>query len=292
MIVEETRRLAAIAQALWDAEQSGIATAPLTAHSDPLDIRDAYTIQRINLARRFARGEQTIGHKVGLSSRAMQMQLGIDAPDFGVLTDAMAIPSQGGLDLDQLIAPRIEAEIAFRLSRAFPGWSRPSVGELASAISDVSLALEIIDSRVRNWETTLIDTVADNAACARIVVGPARRAKPAVLDELPGTRLTLMQDGIPVGEGLGSAALGDPRVALHWLAQALQTFGEGFHKGDVILTGAVHASVPLDCASTWSVVADDFDSVSLTTYRGAVVPTLRRAGTSSHQNVGAPNCDL
>jgi 2-keto-4-pentenoate hydratase len=253
--------LTRIAADLWDAESDRTAIAPITTPS--LELADAYEIQRVNIGRRVASGQRRVGHKVGLTSEAMQKQLGVDQPDFGVITDAMVIPSGGELALGELIAPRIEAEFAFVIGHALS--SRPDYDELKASVSGIAVALEIIDSRIANWKIGLLDTVADNASSARIAVGPAREATPELFDAIVGGILTLQVDGDVASSGPGSAVLGDPLRGVAWLSDALADFGEGFDVGDVILAGAVHASVPLTGGRTWSATAAGFEPVSIRT---------------------------
>ncbi|WP_157555695.1 2-keto-4-pentenoate hydratase [Microbacterium hominis] len=202
-----------------------------------------------------------MGHKVGLTSLAMQRQLGVDQPDFGVITDRMVIPNGGSIDVEDLIAPRLEAEFAFRFASDLP--ATPTLDELTAGLGGVAVAIEIIDSRVADWRITLVDTVADNASSARIVYGDFEPASEATIAALPSTVITLVQDGQDVASGPGSAVLGDPLTSLHWLASAIGEYGDRFRAGDVVLAGAVAAAVPLTPGSTWEATAEGFRPVSL-----------------------------
>jgi 2-keto-4-pentenoate hydratase len=265
MPTQDLNRLTFLADQLWFAEQDRTPIDPLGSRGVPLSPDDAYAVQRMNVRRRIDAGERPVGHKVGLTSQAMQDQLGVDSPDFGIITDAMIIASGGELDLGALIAPRIEAEFAFIFNRRLRGTTKPSLEDLRGAIEGVALALEIIDSRIIDWKIGLSDTVADNASSARIVVGPVRPASPDLFGELIDTQLSLAQDDNELAAGPGSAVLGDPLNALLWLSDALFSFGEGFEKGDVVLAGAVHASVPLAPGCTFSARAEGFSPVSVGT---------------------------
>lgn len=226
-----------------------------------LTLLEAYDVQRINLARRVAEGEHPVGHKVGLTSKAMQDQLGVDQPDYGVITDAMVIVDGGVLELQELVAPRVEAEFAFRIGHSLP--ANPTVEELGHAIDGVSLALEIIDSRVADWKITLADTVADNASSARIVYGAFAPANRGLLRDLPATTITLRRDAEAVSSGPGSAVLGDPLMSLHWLATAIGAHGDHFSAGDIVLAGAVAAAAPLEGSATWEAHATGLAAVTL-----------------------------
>ena len=253
--------LTELADALARAEEQRVAIDPVTASLSVLSTDDAYAIQRINIDRRLAAGEVAIGHKIGLTSLAMQQQLGVDQPDFGVVTDRMVIPNGGVIDSGALIAPRIEAEFAFRFSRDVNADDGPQM--LESAIDGIAISLEIIDSRIRDWRITLADTVADNASSARIVCAEFQRVDPVRLAHLPDTIITLFQDGAPVAEGPGSAVLGNPLTSLRWLLRSIGQYGQGFHAGDVVLAGAVAAAVPLIPGTIWEAHADGFPPVRL-----------------------------
>lgn len=255
------RVLRETADALHDAEVTRIAMAPPTSSHVALTLDDAYEVQRINVRRRLDAGERIIGRKIGLTSEAMQRQLGVDQPDFGVITDAMVVPEGSAFSVNALIAPRVEAEFAFRIGSALP--PSPTIDELIAAVDGVALALEIIDSRIADWRIGLRDTVADNASSARIVHGEFLRPA-GLLTALPTTEIHLERDGVIVATGPGSAVLGDPLVSLHWLARAIGTYGDVFEAGQVVLAGAVAAAVPLDAGRTWTARAEGFPSTTFT----------------------------
>lgn len=253
----------ALAEALRRAEEDRNPLAPLSVTRAGLTVESAYRVQRHNIARRLADGERRIGHKVGLTSRAMQEQLGVDQPDFGVLTDRMVIDDGGIFDLRTLIAARIEPEFAFRIGEDLP--PAPGLAQLGAAIDGVAVALEIIDSRIADWRIGLVDTVADNASSARVVWGEFTPIDDDVLADLPRREITLRHRGAVVGSGSGSAVLGDPLISLHWLASAIGAFGEGFRAGDRVLAGAVCAAVPLDRAGgQWEAGAPGLAPVRVT----------------------------
>ncbi|GAA5036094.1 2-keto-4-pentenoate hydratase [Microbacterium fluvii] len=252
--------LVALADALNAAEETGSPVPPPSAGRE-LTLDEAYTVQRVNIARRLDAGERIVGRKIGLTSLAMQRQLGVDQPDFGVVTDAMVIPDGGELDARMLIAPRAEAEFAFRIGRDLP--PLPSADELWDAIDGVALSIEIIDSRVADWKISLVDTVADNASSARIVYGEILPATPELLASLPAQVISMTRNGDEVAAGPGSAVLGDPLVALQWLARAIGGFGDAFAAGDIVLAGAVAAAVPLAAGDVFAATAAGFAPVSV-----------------------------
>jgi 2-keto-4-pentenoate hydratase len=252
-----------VADALWRAEASTDAIAPPSQNHPGLSVADAYRIQRINLDRRIAAGESRVAHKIGLTSQAIQKQLGVDQPDFGSITDAMMIDNGGSLDVGALIAPRVEAEFAFRMGAALP--PSPTRAQLLAAIDGVAVALEVIDSRVADWKITLVDTVSDNASSARMLHGAFREATPELLESLPELVIELRQDDAPQVSGPGSAVLGDPIESLLWLARAIGDFGDSFSEGDVVIAGAVAAAIPLVGGVSFSATCPGFDAAILHT---------------------------
>lgn len=235
------------ATALLAAERDRVAVAPLTERRPGLALDDAYLVQAAALARRIAGGARVIGHKAGVTSKAMQEQMGVDEPDSGVLLDTMVLPNGSSLIRSELMQPRVEAEIAFRLGRDLAG---PDIDLEAarSAVAGVFLALEVIDTRFTGWQITVADSIADNASCARVVTGPMVPFDPDV--DLAAESLVVSVDGTAVATGEGRAVLGDPFRALVWLAHRLARFGAGLKAGDLVLAGAVHASLPLEAVST------------------------------------------
>ncbi len=159
-----------LADELWEADRTAAPIAPLTERYPDLVLADAYAIQTINIDRRVAEGQRVIGRKVGLTSKPMQQLLGVDEPDFGVLTDAMFVEDGDEVDLTALVQPRVEAEMAFVMDRDLAG---PGVttGTALAAIAGVLPAVEIVDSRVADWKIKLVDTVADNASSGLMVMG-------------------------------------------------------------------------------------------------------------------------
>ena len=206
-----------------------------------MTLNDAYQVQWHGAALRVDRGARVIGHKVGLTSEAMQRQVGIDEPDSGILLDTMAVANGGRLLRQELRAPRVEAEIAFVLGDDLSE-PCPSDAGVRAAVSGVCVALEVIDSRFDLDGITLADSVADNAGCARFVLGDV---VPVDGLDLPNEEVAICVAGQTVDCGRGREILGDPIRSVLWLARRLAGFGAGLTAGDVVLAGAVHASIPL-----------------------------------------------
>ncbi len=254
MVDTEPQRIAArheLADALDRAEATGTPIPPLTESLPDLSIADAYAIQAINVARRVDGGRRIVGRKVGLTSTAMQRQLGVDSPDFGALLDDMIVADGDAVDVGTLIAPKVEAEIAFVMGDDLIG---PGVDVSAAlrAIEGVLPAIEIIDSRVADWKIGLVDTIADNASSARCVLG-GRMLPPSALD-LRLCGMALRVDGRLAATGAGAAVLGNPARCVAWLANTLGEHGDGLRAGDIVLAGALHAAAPVVAGS--SVVAE------------------------------------
>lgn len=253
-----------LADALVAAETSRQPIDALTASRPELTVEDAYAIQQVNTARKLAAGRHIVGRKVGLTSLAMQQQLGVDQPDYGVITDDMLVQAPATVDVSTLISPRVEGEFAFRVGRDVPA-GKYTVQQLREIVDEVYVSMEIIDSRIAQWKIKLADTIADNASSARLVVGKGAVATPELFDALPETLLTLQRNGEVIASGAGREVLGDPILGALWVINRLGELGEDVRAGEIILAGAVHASVPLESGVTWSVSAPGFDSASITT---------------------------
>ncbi|MER6520220.1 fumarylacetoacetate hydrolase family protein [Streptomyces sp. NPDC001553] len=244
---------------LHKAELDRLPSALLSCRRPGVALDEAYLVQWVGAAQRVRQGAQVIGHKVGLTSEAMQAQFGIDQPDSGLLLDRMVVTKGHNLPVGDLLAPRVEGEIAFRLAADVRG---EDVGEeeVRDAVGECLLALEVIDSRYGVEGLTLVDSVADNAACARIVLG---RALSGVPEDLADELLTLTVDGTIAASGYGRAVLGDPVRSLLWLVRRLHSFGAGLRAGDVVLAGAVHASLPLRPGQTVALSSPRFPEAVL-----------------------------
>ena len=232
--------VAEMADELWQAERARAPIAPLTDTHAGLGIAEGYAIQAHNVARRVAGGATVRGRKLGLTSRRTQQLLGVDEPTFGVLTDDMLVDDDAELSPAELVAPRVEAELAFVLDADLVG---PDVTteDALRAIGGVLPALEVVDSRVAQWRSRIADTVADNAGAARVVLGGAT---PVAGLDLRLLGVLLSRNGNAIDSGAGAAALGHPAACLAWLANTLAGFDEGLHRGDVVLAGALTRMVP------------------------------------------------
>ncbi|MGY1608378.1 2-keto-4-pentenoate hydratase [Geodermatophilus sp. SYSU D00700] len=212
---------------------------PSTVHPG-LAPEDAYAVAAVGIGRRRAAGARLLGHKIGLTSAAMQRMLGVDEPDYGALLDDMLVPDGGSAAPARWCQPRIEPEVAFRLGARLAG---PGLGvdDVLAATEAVAPALEIIDSRVADWRITWWDTVADNASSAAFVVGPWTPTTAA--GDLAALDVALAVDGEVVEHGSSAAVLGHPATAVAWLAEALAGHGAALEAGAVVLSGSCTRAV-------------------------------------------------
>ena len=221
---------------LREAEESRIACNPVRDLIGPTDIDAAYAVQAHNITLGLEAGRRIVGRKVGLTAKVVQAQLGVDQPDLGVLFADMSVNDDEPVALDQLIAPRAEAEVAFVLeSDLFHHVI--TAADVMRATAFVVPAIEIVDSRVTNWDITIADTVADNASSARFVLGTT----PKLLREVDVRCVTMsmMLGDEAVSSGTGAACLGNPVNAVVWLANELSRRGDPLRAGDVVLSGAL-----------------------------------------------------
>jgi 2-keto-4-pentenoate hydratase len=232
----------------------------------PSDIATAYDVQQIVTANRLAGGVTVIGRKIGLTSKAIQQQVGVDQPDFGYLFSDMGVSDGGSTPMSTLLQPRVEAEIAFVLGSDLAGEITDEA--VRAAIDHAVMSLEIVDSRVANWDIALADTVADNASSGTYVLGSRKLS----LDEFE-PRETLMEmqiDGELVSTGNGAECLDDPLAAVAWLARTAQDFGEPLRAGQLILSGALGPMVPVTAGNQVVATLTTTDGAPL----GAVTTTF------------------
>jgi 2-keto-4-pentenoate hydratase len=221
---------------------------------------DAYLVQSAWVAQRIAAGAHVVGRKIGLTNPAVQSQLGVDSPDFGVLLDEMAVPDAGCADIGRLLQPRIEAEVAFVLAHDLD-LAAPTDVDVVAATAYVVAALEIVDSRIAGWDITLLDTVADNASAGLFVLGSTSRA----LDlDLAGCAMTMSRGGDVVSTGLGRDCLGSPVRAVAWLASTAHALGAPLRAGDIVLSGALGPVIDVRPGDTFAAEVAGVGGVSVT----------------------------
>lgn len=231
----------AVARRLRDA-YSGTVVQPLRDALEPTDAAGAYAVQTINTRFWEMQGRRIVGRKAGLTAKAVQEQLGVDQPDFGVLFDDMRVADGGRLDPARTIQPKAEAEIAFILGADLPD-ADTTAEQVAAAVASVHAAIEIVDSRIADWKITFADTVADNGSSAFFVL--AEEGLPLAGLDLEGAAMEMSVNGAIASTGVGAAALGNPLNAAAWLARTLAARGEPLKAGDILLAGALGPMVAL-----------------------------------------------
>jgi 2-keto-4-pentenoate hydratase len=233
MMPPEDRQAAA--NLLIEAEETRVATGPLIDHFPSIEVEDAYEIQLLQIRKKLAAGRLVRGHKVGLSSPAMQRMMGVNEPDYGHLLDDMFVFENTSIDISALLQPRAEFELAFVLREALPA-PGCTVADVLRNTAYVAPSIEIIDSRIRDWKISLCDTIADNASSARVVLGG--HAKPIAGLDLKLIAAIATKNGEIVETGATGAVLGNPAIAVAWLANKVQQFGVTLEAGHVVLPGS------------------------------------------------------
>lgn len=228
--------LQAAAAALRDAAASRTPIAPLRDMYPAFTLEDAYAVQRLNVEHAVAHGARIVGRKIGLTSRAVQTQLGVAEPDFGTLTADMAFGDSEEIPWARLLQPKAEAEIALVLERDL-AHERHTVADVIGATAYALPALEVVGSRIEKWNIRIVDTVADNASSSVFVLGGTPRKLGEFDARMCG--MVIERRGEPVSVGAGAACLGHPLTAATWLANVMARLGTPLRAGDIVLTGAL-----------------------------------------------------
>ena len=242
--------------------------------SDDLD--GAYAVQSAWVADQLAAGARVIGRKIGLSNPVVQAQFGVDRPDFGVLLDTMVCAERTPVDSARTLQPKIEAEIAFVLAADLDG---DVIGraEVAAATAYVVAALEIVDSRIADWDISIVDTIADNASSGLFVLGDQKRGLGRL--DLADCAMTMRRAGAGGGKGgaggdvvstgTGSAVLGHPLASVAWLAATVRDLGRPLRAGEVVLSGSLGPMVPVAPGDVFRADISGLGQVSATFTDGA-----------------------
>ncbi|WSQ12839.1 fumarylacetoacetate hydrolase family protein [Streptomyces sp. NBC_01231] len=257
MSAEET---AARARALHRARAERVPVAPFTDADPALDMDDGYAVQRELVRLLVADGDRVVGYKAGLTSAAMQEMFGVGTPDYGPVLASTVYADGATVPHDAFIAPKVEAEIVFRLGAPLAG-PGVTVEQARGAVAEVMAGLEIVDSRIEGWRIRLADTIADLASNGAVAL-----ARPGVHGADCDPRLTGMvfsRNGEIVATGAGAAALGDPVAVVAWLANVLGERGVSLDAGHLIMTGALHAAVPMEPGDTFVAEFDRLGSLTL-----------------------------
>lgn len=259
-----------LARMLREASTSGRPCPPLrdsaTGLGLPLIPEHAYAIQRINRDHRIRSGDRVVGRKIGLTSPAVQKQLGVDQPDFGALWASTAHADGATIPMSGLIQPKVEAEVALVIGRDIDA-PDATAADLIRATEFALAALEIVDSRIVDWKIALFDTIADNASAAAFVLG----ADPVRLCDLKlrEARMSMTRNGAEASTGIGSACLGHPLNAAAWLARTLARIGDPLRAGDIVLTGALGPMVTAQPGDSFEARIEGLGAVSIRFDAGA-----------------------
>jgi 2-keto-4-pentenoate hydratase len=260
--VTDGEALRGLGRALFDARRLRTPIPPLSETNPELTAADAYAIQQTYAELILAdEGGAVVGYKLGLTSKPMQQLLGVDQPDYGPVLSSMVFEDGAALATDALIQPKAEAEIALVLERPLrgPGVSR---ADAAIAIRGARGAIEVVDSRILDWRIGLIDTIADLASSAAIVLGPLTVAPDGWEPRLTG--MVVAKNGQTQATGAGAAAMGDPIATVAWLANTLAPFDVTLEAGHFVMTGALHAAFPV---VPGDIVTAEFDRLGAVTVR-------------------------
>lgn len=260
-LTHETTTIRSAARRLLEASATGTPSEPVRDLIGATDIRAAYAVQQEVNAARMATGARVVGRKIGLTSKAVQEQLGVDQPDLGVLFADMEYDAAVPVPLDRLLQPRVEAEIAFVLG-ADLGEGDLDLDQVTDAVHHAVAAIEICDSRVADWDIRFSDTVADNASAGGFVLGrervPLERFVPR------DAVMTMTVTGQADSAGTGADCLGDPLLALQWLARTARDLGEPLRAGQVVLSGALGPMRPAAPGARVDVTITGLGSLSIT----------------------------
>ena len=236
------KTIRSVADSLFEAEKTGQAIAPVRELLPENDVGAAYRVQEVNTKRALAAGRRLVGRKIGLTAVAVQKQLGVDQPDYGMLFADMALADGEEVAHGKLIKPRVEAEVAFILGRDLDQ-EQPTVADVILATEYCVPAIEIVDSRIAEWKIKIVDTVADNASAAMFVLGC--EPKPLRKLDLRLCGMVMECKGEPISVGAGAACLGNPVVAVLWLARTMARVGRPLKAGDIVMSGALGPMTPV-----------------------------------------------
>lgn len=260
--VNQISSISLAAERLWNAEQDKKVCNPIREFIEASDIESAYEIQKIITQKKIEQGEKICGYKVGLTSLAVQKQLGVDQPDFGVLWQSKEINNHGSVKINELMQPKAEAEIAFILSRDIHELPIDHTDFLKKYVSHIAPSIELVGSRISNWDIRIADTVADNASASHFILG--NPLEDLANFDFVGCKMQLKKNNEIASEGIGAACMGNPIDAALWLIQTLLNSGTIIEKGSVILSGALGPMVPCEVGDNFEAQIEGLSNVSFT----------------------------
>jgi 2-oxo-hept-3-ene-1,7-dioate hydratase len=248
--------ITSLANELFHAEASRVQIEQFSKRFPAMTMDDAYAVQQAWVAQKIAAGHKAVGHKIGLTSRAMQLAAQITEPDSGTLLEHMMMRSGEHFSMSRFIVPMVEVELAFVLRRDIDG-ERTSLEDVLDATDYITPALEIIDARIERLDRItkvprkVVDTISDNAANAAVIVGEIRKASTAL--DLPWVGAAMTKNGAVEETGLASGVLGHPAMGIVWLARRLAKYGQRLRAGDFVLSGSFTRPVPMAIGDVFSV---------------------------------------
>jgi len=255
--LEELEQLAI---ALQKAELTKTAIRPLRDAIGITAIDKAYQIQHINTQARIKAGAKLVGKKIGLTSKAVQHQLGVDQPDYGMLFNDMQIENEGSISMQEMMQPKAEAEIAFVLAKDLNN-ENLTMDELIDAIDYALPSIEIVGSRIENWNIKITDTIADNASASHFVLGNSKK-KLSEFDVV-NCQMNLIKNGNTVSSGTGADCLGSPLIATLWLAKKMIDLKQPLQAGELILSGALGPMSAVEAGDHIEAEIEGLGSVSI-----------------------------
>lgn len=254
----DKKLIATLANELYQAEKNHTPVDALTARYPDISNEEAYQVQLAGMQLRQADGQTLVGKKIGLTSKAMQSALGVFEPDYGYITDQMMVLEGDTLSLGELIAPKVEAEVAFVLKEDLPG-PGVTVSKVLQATAGIMPALEIIDTRIKDWKIKIQDTIADGASIGKIIV--SGRLVPVDEFDMRLMGLVLEKNGEVIATAAGAAVLGHPANAVAWLANKLSGYGISLKAGDIVMSGSLTAACPVTAGDSVRATFDRLGAV-------------------------------
>ena len=246
------------AERIRSAYETGVPCEPIRGELPDGDLDAAYAIQEANTLHWLSNDRRLVGRKIGITSKAVQVQLGVDQPDFGMLFADMAIPDGEEIPASAVLQPRIEGEVAFVLAHDLDHL-QPTIADVSNAMAYATAAIEVVGSRIADWNINIQDTIADNASSGLFVLGNERHSLADFDSRLCG--MVVEHRGEPVSTGAGAACLGNPLNAVIWLAKVMVERGRPLRAGDIIMSGALGPMVPVVAGDVYEVRISGLGSV-------------------------------
>ncbi|WKA56960.1 2-keto-4-pentenoate hydratase [Planococcus shenhongbingii] len=252
------------ANRLAQAEKDKTPIPPFTSSAEEISVEDAYQIQLLQIQEKLQQGAEIKGLKIGLTSKVMQDMFNVRTPDYGHVLDSMVYGEEKAVNMDQFIQPKVEFEIAFILKEDLEG-PGVTVEDVLAATDYVVPAIEIIDSRIENWQFKFEDTVADNGSSAGAILG-SKRTSPTAVD-LATVEMTVYRNGEVFDSAKGEAVMGHPAKAVAWLANAVAEYGITLRAGYFILAGALSKAVPFEADDVFKADFSELGEVAISFVR-------------------------